>query len=257
MSECGRQDLNLHIFRYQLLRLARLPISPRPRDAHDANGSNRSARQVFGRSAAVNERDRPIVVHMELPLLTASAATAPGGDVFDRLLKERIVFLGGQVTDELAIQISAKLLLLEAEDPERDISLYINSPGGSVYAGMAIYDTMQFVRPDIATICMGMAASMGQFLLCAGAKGKRYSLPHGRILMHQPLGQMQGQATDIQIHAEQIIRTKKEMAELIAFHTGQPVDRITADSDRDRWFTAEQALEYGMIDAIVTRNPGV
>lgn len=194
---------------------------------------------------------------MELPLLTASAATAPGGDVFDRLLKERIVFLGGQVTDDLAIQISAKLLLLEAEDPERDISLYINSPGGSVYAGMAIYDTMQFVRPDIATICMGMAASMGQFLLCAGAKGKRYSLPHGRILMHQPLGQMQGQATDIQIHAEQIIRTKKEMAELIAFHTGQPVDRITADSDRDRWFTAEQALEYGMIDAIVTRNPGV
>ena len=180
----------------------------------------------------------------------------PGGDLFDRLLKERIVFLGGQVTDELAITISGKLLLLEAEDPTRDISLYINSPGGSVYAGMAIYDTMQFVRPEIATICMGMAASMGQFLLCAGAKGKRYSLPHGRVLMHQPLGQMQGQASDIQIHAENILRTKKEMAELIAFHTGQTVETIEADSDRDRWFTAQQALDYGMIDAIVERNPG-
>ena len=182
---------------------------------------------------------------------------SPGGDLFDRLLKERIVFLGGQVTDELAIQISGKLLLLEAEDPERDISLYINSPGGSVYAGMAIYDTMQFVRPDIVTICMGMAASMGQFLLCAGAKGKRHSLPHGRILMHQPLGQMQGQASDIKIHAEQIIKTKKEMAELIAFHTGQPVERVEADSDRDRWFTAAEALEYGMIDEIVAHNTGL
>ena len=190
---------------------------------------------------------------MDLPLPYAQTPM-PGGDVFDRLLKERIVFLGGQVTDELAISISAKLLLLEAEDPERDIHLYINSPGGSVYAGMAIYDTMQFVKPDVSTICMGMAASMGQFLLCAGAKGKRYSLPHGRILMHQPLGQMQGQAADIQIHAENIIRTKKEMAELISFHTGQPVDRIEADSDRDRWFTAQQALEYGMIDQIVQKN---
>ena len=194
---------------------------------------------------------------MQLPTITNQSSLSPGGDLFDRLLKERIVFLGGQVTDELAIQISGKLLLLEAEDPERDISLYINSPGGSVYAGMAIYDTMQFVRPDIVTICMGMAASMGQFLLCAGAKGKRHSLPHGRILMHQPLGQMQGPATDIKIHAEQIIRTKKEMAELIAFHTGQPVERIEADSDRDRWFTAAEALEYGMIDEIVAHNTGL
>ncbi len=191
---------------------------------------------------------------MELPTISASSAAAPGGDVFDRLLKERIVFLGGQVTDELAIQISAKLLLLEAEDHERDIYLYINSPGGSVYAGMAIYDTMQFVRPDVSTICLGMAASMGQFLLCAGQKGKRYSLPHGRILMHQPLGQMQGQASDIKIHAENMMRTKKEMAELLALHTGQTVERIETDSDRDRWFTAQQALDYGMIDAIVERN---
>jgi ATP-dependent Clp protease, protease subunit len=193
---------------------------------------------------------------MELPQVLAQTSMTPGGDVFDRLLKERIVFLNGTVTDDSAINVTAKLLLLDAEDPERDIYLYINSPGGSVYAGMAIYDTMQFVRPDVSTICMGMAASMGQFLLCAGAKGKRYSLPHGRILMHQPLGQMQGQATDIQIHAENMMRTKKEMAELISLHTGQPLERIEADSDRDRWFTGQQALEYGMIDAIVEHNPG-
>jgi ATP-dependent Clp protease, protease subunit len=193
---------------------------------------------------------------MELPQVLAQTSMTPGGDVFDRLLKERIVFLNGGVTDDSAINVTAKLLLLDAEDPERDIYLYINSPGGSVYAGMAIYDTMQFVRPDVSTICMGMAASMGQFLLCAGAKGKRYSLPHGRILMHQPLGQMQGQASDIQIHAENMMRTKREMAELISLHTGQPVERIEADSDRDRWFTGQQALEYGMIDAIVEHNPG-
>ena len=193
---------------------------------------------------------------MDLPQVLAQTSMSPGGDVFDRLLKERIVFLNGGVDDNSAIQVTAKLLLLDAEDPERDIYLYINSPGGSVYAGMAIYDTMQFVRPDVSTICMGMAASMGQFLLCAGAKGKRYSLPHGRILMHQPLGQMQGQATDIAIHAENMMRTKKEMAELIAFHTGQTVETIGADSDRDRWFTAQQALDYGMIDAIVEHNPG-
>ncbi len=193
---------------------------------------------------------------MDLPQVLAQSSMNPAGDVFDRLLKERIVFLNGSVDDNSAIQVTAKLLLLDAEDPERDIYLYINSPGGSVYAGMAIYDTMQFVRPDVSTICMGMAASMGQFLLCAGAKGKRYSLPHGRILMHQPLGQMQGQASDIAIHAENMMRTKKEMAELIAFHTGQTVDRITADSDRDRWFTANEAQEYGIIDAIVEHNPG-
>ena len=192
---------------------------------------------------------------MELPNISAAGPSMnPAGDVFDRLLKERIVVLGGPVTDDSAIQICAKLLLLDAEDSAQDIYLYINSPGGSVYAGMAIYDTMQFVKPDVATICMGMAASMGQFLLVAGAKGKRYSLPHGRVLMHQPLGQMEGQASDIQIHAQQIIKTKRQMAELIAQHTGQPVERIEADSDRDRWFTAEESLEYGMIDHIVKKN---
>ena len=201
-------------------------------------------------------RARPIVCVVEIPIPFAQSAMTPGTDVFDRLLRERIIFLGGQVADDMAINISAKLLLLDAEDPTRDIFLYINSPGGSVYAGMAIYDTMQFVRPDVATVCLGMAASMGQFLLCAGAPGKRYSLPHGRVLMHQPLGQMQGQASDIKIHAENIMRTKKEMAELIAHHTGQTVERIEADSDRDRWFTAPEALEYGMIDKIVEKQSG-
>ncbi len=174
-------------------------------------------------------------------------------DVFERLLRERVIFLGSEVNDELANDINAKLLLLDADDQRRDISLYINSPGGSVYAGMAIFDTMRMVRPDVATICIGMAASMGQFLLCAGTPGKRSSLPHSRILMHQPLGQMQGKASDIQIHAEQMGKTKTQMARLIAEMTGQPVERVTEDSDRDRWFTPEEALEYGMIDQIITR----
>jgi ATP-dependent Clp protease, protease subunit len=182
----------------------------------------------------------------------ALSSTVYQGDVFERLLRERVIFLGAEVTDELANDVNAKLLLLDADDHKRDISLYINSPGGSVYAGMAIFDTMQMVRSDVATICIGLAASMGQFLLCAGAKGKRSSLPHSRILMHQPLGQMQGKAIDIQIHAEQMAKTKRQMAEIISELTGQSVDRVTDDSDRDRWFTPTQALEYGMIDQIIT-----
>ena len=174
-------------------------------------------------------------------------------DIYQRLLKERIIFLGTQVDDVTANLICAQLLLLAAEDAERDISLYINSPGGSVYSGMAIYDTMQFVPCDVSTVCVGLAASMGQFLLCAGQTGKRYALPHSRILMHQPLGQFQGQAADIAIHAEQIIYTKRQMAERIAFHTGQPIERIEQDSDRDRWFTADQALEYGFIDQVIAK----
>ena len=187
-----------------------------------------------------------------LPVVTAQMAFADrSSDIYQRLLKERIVFLGTQVDDVTANLICAQLLLLAAEDPERDISLYINSPGGSVYSGMAIYDTMQFVPCDISTVCVGLAASMGQFLLCAGAHGKRFALPHSRILMHQPLGQFQGQASDIAIHAEQIIYTKRQMAERIAFHTGQPIERIEADSDRDRWFTAEESREYGFIDRVI------
>jgi ATP-dependent Clp protease protease subunit len=175
-------------------------------------------------------------------------------DIYQRLLKERIIFLGTQVDDTSANLICAQLLLLEADDAERDISLYVNSPGGSVTAGLAIYDTMQYVKPDVATICVGLAASMGQFLLCAGTPGKRYALPHSRILMHQPSGQMQGQAADIAIQAEQIIYLKRMMAERISFHTGQPVERIEADSDRDRWFTAEEAREYGFIDEVIDRS---
>jgi ATP-dependent Clp protease protease subunit len=181
------------------------------------------------------------------------AGNERAGDIYQRLLKERIVFLGTQVDDTSANLICAQLLLLAAEDPNRDISLYINSPGGSVTAGLAIYDTMQYVPSDVSTVCMGLAASMGQFLLCAGAKGKRFSLPHSRILMHQPSGQAQGQAADIAIQAEQIVYLKRMMAERIAYHTGQPVERIETDSDRDRWFTAQEALEYGFVDHIITR----
>jgi ATP-dependent Clp protease protease subunit len=175
-------------------------------------------------------------------------------DVFQQLLRERILFLGTTVDQTSANLICAQLLLLEAEDHEKDISLYINSPGGSVTDGLAIYDTMQLVRCDVSTICIGLAASMGQFLLCAGAPGKRFALPHSRILMHQPSGQMQGQASDIAIHAEQIIYLKRVMAERTAQHTGQTVERVEADSDRDRWFTAKEALEYGFIDKVVERS---
>jgi ATP-dependent Clp protease protease subunit len=173
--------------------------------------------------------------------------------VFDRLLRERIVFLGSQVDDPVANTICAQLILLAAEDATRDIALYINSPGGSVSAGMAIYDTMQYIDNDVATYGLGLAASMGQFLLCAGAKGKRYALPHARIMMHQPSGGIGGSASDIAIQAEQMIHTKKTMQELIAEHTGQSIEQVERDSDRDRWFTAEEALSYGFIDHVVER----
>ena len=183
-----------------------------------------------------------------------SASPSLGGlddQVYQRLLKERIIFLGSVVEDSMANAICAQMLLLAAEDPEKDIYLYINSPGGSISAGMAIYDTMQYIKNDVATVAMGLAASMGQFLLCAGASGKRYALPHARIMMHQPSGGIGGTASDIKIQAEQMSFTKKKMAELISFHTGQKADTITADSDRDRWFTAEEAKEYGFVDHVV------
>jgi ATP-dependent Clp protease protease subunit len=173
--------------------------------------------------------------------------------VYERLLRERIVFLGSQVDDPIANQICAQLLLLSAEDPEREIFLYINSPGGSVSAGMAIYDTMQFITNDVATVAVGLAASMGQFLLCAGAPGKRYATPHARIMMHQPSGGIGGTASDIAIQAEQMLYTKKTMQERIAFHTNQTVEQIERDSDRDRWFTADEAKEYGFVDHVVAR----
>jgi ATP-dependent Clp protease, protease subunit len=184
----------------------------------------------------------------------AAGGLDPAGEIFQRLLKERIIFLGSTVDQATANAVCAQLILLEAEDHERDISIYINSPGGSVTDGLAIYDTMQYVRCDVATICVGLAASMGQFLLCAGAPGKRYALPHSRILMHQPSGAMQGQAADIAIQAEQIVYLKRMMAERIAFHTGQSVERVEIDSDRDRWFTADEAREYGFIDQVIDRS---
>ncbi|HYN57054.1 MAG TPA: ATP-dependent Clp protease proteolytic subunit [Motilibacterales bacterium] len=185
--------------------------------------------------------------------MRAPAPTGPGFDdsVYQRLLRERIIFLGSVVEDQVANAICAQMLLLAAEDPDKDIYLYINSPGGSVSAGMAIYDTMQFVKNDVATVAMGLAASMGQFLLCAGAEGKRYATPHARIMMHQPSGGIGGTASDIKIQAEQMLYTKKKMAELIAEHTGQSLDTITSDSDRDRWFTADEAKVYGFVDHVV------
>jgi ATP-dependent Clp protease protease subunit len=171
--------------------------------------------------------------------------------LYQRLLNNRIVFLGQEVDDEISNRICSELLLLSAEDPRRDIYLYINSPGGSVTAGMAIYGMMQYVPNDIVTVAMGFAASMGQFLLCAGTPGKRYALPYTQVVMHQPHGGLGGTATDVKIMAEQMLYTKRTLAERIAFHTGQPVEQITADSDRDRWFTAEEAREYGFIDYVV------
>ncbi|MFN5751094.1 MAG: ATP-dependent Clp endopeptidase proteolytic subunit ClpP [Pseudanabaena sp.] len=176
-------------------------------------------------------------------------------DIFSRLLRERIVFLGQQVDDSIANIIVAQLLFLEADDPEKDIFLYINSPGGSVTAGMAIYDTMQHIRPDVSTICVGLAASMGAFLLTGGAKGKRLSLPQTRIMIHQPLGGAQGQATDIEIQAKEILYHKNRLNELMAFHTGQPIERIAEDTDRDFFMAPDEAKAYGLIDEVVNQRP--
>jgi ATP-dependent Clp protease, protease subunit len=187
------------------------------------------------------------------PMPSAAGEPTSGGlgdQVYNRLLGERIIFLGQAVDDDIANKITAQLLLLAA-DPEKDVYLYINSPGGSVTAGMAIYDTMQFIKNDVVTIAMGMAASMGQFLLTAGAPGKRFALPNTRILMHQPSAGLGGSATDIKIQAEQLLYTKRRMAELIAQHSGQTFEQITKDSDRDRWFSAEEAKEYGLLDGVM------
>ena len=187
------------------------------------------------------------------PLLRTNGGGMNLGDsVYERLLRERIIFLGTQVDDVIANQLAAQMLLLSAEDPKRDIHLYINSPGGSVTAGMAIYDTMQFIDCDVATYAMGLAASMVQFLLTAGTKGKRYALPHARIMMHQPSAGVGGTAADIAIQADLFRRTKRELNELQAQHTGQSLEQIERDSDRDRWFTPEQAREYGLVDHVVT-----
>ena len=195
----------------------------------------------------------PLRITRNAEMRNPSAGMTLNDSVYDRMMRERIIFLGQPVDDTIANQICAQLLLLAAEDPSRDINLYINSPGGSVTAGMAIYDTMELIEPDVATWSLGLSASMGQFLLSAGTKGKRYALPHARILMHQPSAGIGGTASDIAIQAEQFKLTKIEMAQLISEHTGQPVEQIQADSERDRWFTAQQALEYGFVDHVVSR----
>lgn len=177
--------------------------------------------------------------------------------IYNRLLRERIIWLGSEVRDENANAICAQMMLLAAEDPDKDVWLYINSPGGSITAGMAIYDTMQYIEPDVATIAMGMAASMGQFLLSSGAKGKRYATPHARVMMHQPSGGISGTATDVRINAQLIMHMKRTLADLTAEQTGQPLDKILSDSDRDRWFTAEEAMEYGFVDHVVTQATSV
>ncbi|MGV9415188.1 ATP-dependent Clp protease proteolytic subunit [Nocardia sp. NPDC003693] len=185
-------------------------------------------------------------------MASATAGLNLSDSVYERLLSSRIIFLGSQVDDDIANKLCAQILLLSAEDSERDISLYINSPGGSVTAGMAIYDTMQFAPCDIRTVGMGLAASMGQFLLAAGAKGKRFALPHSRIMMHQPSAGIGGSASDIAIQAEQFAYTKRELNQLQALHTGKSVEQVTEDADRDRWFTPTEALEYGFIDQVIT-----
>lgn len=176
-------------------------------------------------------------------------------DIYSRLLKERIIFLGGQIDDPLSNLIIAQLLFLESEDPDKDIHLYINSPGGVVTSGMAIYDTMQYIRPHVSTICVGQAASMAAILLAGGEKGKRFSLTHSRIMIHQPLGGFEGQATDISIHAQEILRMKKKLNEILSTHSGQPFEKVEADTDRDYFMSGADACAYGLVDTILTRNP--
>jgi ATP-dependent Clp protease protease subunit len=195
-----------------------------------------------------------IPVGMTPNIIEERQMNAVAMDVFSRLMMDRIIFLGTQVNDQVANIIQAQLLFLESTDSSKDIQIYINSPGGSVYAGLGIYDTMQFIKPEVSTICTGMAASMGAVLLCAGAKGKRSGLPHSRVMIHQPMGGAQGQASDIEITAREILSLKKELYNIIAKHTGQPYEKIEEDSDRDFWMKADRAKEYGMIDEVLMRD---
>ena len=188
------------------------------------------------------------------PAVALDGSLESQNNIFLRLLKSRVIMLGSDVNDDVANQICAQLLFLEGEDPKADVWLYINSPGGSITAGMAIYDTMQFISCDVSTVCLGLAASMGQFLLTAGTPGKRYTLPNARIMMHQPLAGLRGQAADIAIQAEQLAFTKRRMAEMISQHSGQPLEKIQADSERDRWFTADEAKAYGLVDKVIVRR---
>ena len=232
------------------------PTAGRPPARRSPSSSPGRARLMArrGESSTTRSLDRHERAMPPLSPRMLDVAVDPRSDVFNRLLKDRVVMLGAAVDDDIANQLCAQLLYLEGEDKDRDIWLYINSPGGSVTSGMAIYDTMQFVSCDVATVCIGLAASMGQFLLTAGASGKRYSLPNARILMHQPLAGMRGQAADIAIQAQEFSYTKKRMFELISLHSGRPVEQIEADADRDRWFSAEEAKDYGLCDHVIVRR---
>lgn len=201
--------------------------------------------------------NNPLAEHMALvPMVIEQTARGERSfDIYSRLLKERIIFLTGQVEDYMANLIVAQLLFLEAENAEKDIYLYINSPGGVITAGMSIYDTMQFIKPDVSTICMGQACSMGAFLLTAGAKGKRHCLPNSRVMIHQPLGGYQGQATDIEIHAQEIQKVKRRMNTLMAEHTGKTLEQIQKDTERDNFMSAEEAMNYGLVDSVLTKRP--
>ena len=223
---------------YDKNRIMQNPHFDQLRDAHESVQT-----QVAPQSALV-----PMVVEQ-------SARGERSFDIFSRLLRERVIFLTGQVEDNMANLIVAQMLFLEAENPEKDIHLYVNSPGGVVTAGMAIYDTMNFIRPDVSTICFGQAASMGSFLLSAGAKGKRYALANSRVMIHQPLGGFRGQASDIEIHAREIIELKAKLNRLLAEHTGQPVERLEKDTDRDNFMSAAAAKEYGLVDEVLERRP--
>ena len=203
---------------------------------------------VVSRTAA------PVASYISPTIIEERSLNVAQMDVFSRLMMDRIIFLGTPINDEVANIIEAQLLFLDSVDPKKDIQIYLNTPGGSVYAGLGIYDTMQYVSPDVATICTGMAASMGSVLLCAGAKGKRTALRHSRVLIHQPLGGAEGQASDIEITAREILKVKKELYDIISLHSGQPYDKIYQDADRDYWMTSQEALEYGMIDEVLQKQ---
>ncbi|MGL4734314.1 MAG: ATP-dependent Clp endopeptidase proteolytic subunit ClpP [Enterovibrio sp.] len=202
-----------------------------------------------------SKQGMPPVMDMLVPMVIEQTSRGERSyDIYSRLLKERVIFLTGQVEDHMANLVAAQLLFLESESPEKDIFLYINSPGGSVTAGMSIYDTMQFIKPDVSTVCMGQACSMGAFLLSGGAKGKRYCLPNSRVMIHQPLGGFQGQASDIQIHAKEILTIKQRLNRLMAEHTGQPLEVIERDTDRDNFMSAQDAVDYGLVDSVIFKR---
>ena len=205
-------------------------------------------------SLALEKYTSTVTNYISPPIIEERQLNVAQMDVFSRLMMDRIIFLGDEINDYVANIIQAQLLFLESSDPKRDIQIYVNSPGGSVYAGLGIYDTMQFISPDVATICTGIAASMAAVLLCAGAKGKRSALKHSRIMIHQPMGGMQGQASDIEITAREILKLKKELYDIIATHSGQPFDKVWADSDRDYWMTSQEAKDYGMIDEVLIKK---